>query len=208
MCVSFTAIMREIYTNGERVMELLNTAKGSLDPQFFKEALQAAIGMDSDTNIGYLALRGPINIHECIEFAEKEEKPHAKALLMLILAAQTGDMDVLNQLRLKTVNKESFGNAKSKFSLVHSSTLQVNVSPTVPIEIAHRKGHSQVIGGIITKTNVYPEEKKVQWSETQLQELNVSWMNGISWVEHLKLDGNRLTVLPNELGSCLQQVMN
>ena len=197
--------MREIYTNGERVMELLKTAKNSLDPQFFKEALRAAIEMDSDVNIGYLALSGPIDIYECIKFAEKEGKSHARASLMLILAAQTGDMDVLTQLHLKTVDKESFG--ESKFPLIHSSLLLVNISPTVPIEIAHKNGHLQVREEMIMKTNVYPEEKKVHWSGMQLKELDVSWMSRISWVERLKLDRNGLTVLPSELGQYLQQVM-
>ena len=200
--------MREIYTNGERVIEFLNTAKGSLDPQFFKEALRAAIEMDSDINIGHLALSGPINIHDCIKFAEKEEKSHARALLLLILAAQTSDMNVLSQLHLKTVDKENFGDAKSKSPLIHSSQLLVNVSPTVPIEIAHRRGHSQVREEMIMKTYVYPEEKRVHWSGMQLKELEVSWMSRISWVERLKLDRNGLTVLPNELGQYLQQVMN
>ena len=199
--------MREIYTNGERVKELLNTANGSLGPQFFKEALRAAIEMDSDINIGHLALSGPMDVFECIKFAEKEGKSHARAFLMLIQAAQTGDMDLLSQLRLKTVDKESFGDTNGK-SLIHSSQLLVNVSPTVPIEIAHRKGHSQVREEIIMKTNVYPEEKLVHWSGMQLKELDISWMNRISWVEQLKFDRNGLTVLPNNLGQYLQQVMN
>lgn len=203
-----TAIMREIYTNGERVMEFLNTAKGSVDPQFFKEALRAAIEMDSDMNVGHLASSGPIDIHDCIKFAEKEGKSHARTLLLLILAAQTGDMNVLSQLRLETVDKEHFGDAESKSPLVHSSQLLVNVSPTVPIEIAHRKGHSQVREEMIMKTNVYPEEKRVHWSGMQLKELEFSWMSRISWVERLKLDRNELMALPNELGQYLQQVMN
>ena len=204
----YTAIMREIYTNGERVMELLDTAKGSLDAQFFKEALRAAIEMDSDINIGRLALSGPIDISECIKFAEKEVKSHATAFLTLLQAAQTGDMDLLSQLRLKTVDRVSFDDAESKSPLIHSSQLLVNVSPTVPIEVAHREGHSQVREEIIMNTNVYPEEKKVHWSGMQLKELDFLWMSKISWVERLKLDRNGLTVLPNELGQYLQQVMN
>lgn len=200
--------MREIYTNGERVMELLNTAKDSLDAQFFKEALRAAIEMDSDINIGHLALSGPIDVSECIEFAEKEEKSHARAILMLIRAAETGDMNILSQLHLKTVDKENFGDTEAKFLLIHSSQLLVNVSPTVPIEIAWRRGHSQVREEMIMKTNVYLEERKVHWSGMQLKNLEASWMSKISWVEWLKLDRNGLTVVPNELNQYLQQVIS
>jgi hypothetical protein len=198
--------MREIYTNGERVMELLNTAKSLLAPQFFKEALRAAIEMDSDINIGHLALSGPIDVSECIKFAEKEGKSHARALLMLTQAAETGDMNILSQLCLKTVDKENFGDTETKYPLVHSSQLLVNILPTVPIEIARRKGHSQVREEMVMKTNVYPEKRKVHWSGMRLKDLEASWMNRISWVERLKLDRNGLMVLPNELGQYLQQV--
>ena len=195
--------MREIYTNGERVMELLNTAKDSLDAQFFKEALRAAIEIDSDINIGHLALSGPIDVSECIEFAEKEEKSHARAILMLIQAAETGDMNILSQLYLKTVDKENFGDTEAKFPLIHSSQLLVN-----NIEIARRRGHSQVREEMIMKTNVYLEERKVHWSGMQLKNLEASWMSKISWVEWLKLDRNGLTVVPNELNQYLQQVIS
>ena len=201
------AIIREICTNGERVMELLTTAKGSLDPHFFKEALRVAIEMDSDVNIGYLALSGPVDIPECITFAENKGKPRARALLLLIMAAQTGDMDMLSKLRLKTVDKESFGD-DSKFPLIHSSLLLVNITPTVPIEIARKNGHFHVRDEIVMKTNLYSEEKLVHWSGMQLKELDVSWISRISWVERLKLDRNGLTVLSKEIGQYLQQVMN
>ena len=200
--------MREIYTNGERVMELLNSAKGSLDAQFFKEALRAAIEMDSDINIGHLALSGPIDVSECIKFAEKEEKSHARALLMLIQAAESGSMNILSQLDLKTVDKEKFDDTEAKFPLIHSSQLLVNISPTVPIEIARRKGHSQVREEMILKTNVHPEERKVYWSRMQLKNLEASWMSKISWVERLKVDRNGLTVIPSELSQYLQQVIS
>ena len=186
-------------------MELLTTAKGSVDPQFSKEAIRAAIEMDSDVNIGYVALNVPVDIPECIKFAEREGKPHARTLLMLIKAAQAGDMDVLSQLRLKTVDKESFGN-DNKFPLIHSSLLLVNITPTVPIEIARKNGHFHVRDEIVMKTNVYAEEKDVHWSGMQLKELDVSWIKRISWVERLKLDRNGLTVLPNEIGQYMQQV--
>ena len=200
-----TAIIREICTNGERTHELLSTAKGSLDPQFFKKALRAAIEMDSDVNIGYLALSGPLDIHECISIAEKEGKPHARALLMLIMAAQTGDKDMLSQLHLETVDKEYLGD-DSKFPLIHSSLLFVNINPTAPIEIAHRNGHSQIRHVMVMKTNVYPKEKAVYWSGMQLQKLDISLISRVSWVEQLKLDRNGFTVLPNEIGQYLQQV--
>jgi hypothetical protein len=178
-----------------------------LDPQFFKEALRAAIEMDSDINIGHLALSGPIEVSECIEFAEKEGKSHARAFLMLMQAAETGDRNILSQLCLKTVDKGNFGDTETKYPLVHSSQLLVNISPTVPIEIAHRKGHSQVREEVIMKTNVYPEERKVHWSGMQLKQLEASWMSRISWVERLKLDRNGLTILPNELSQYFQQVI-
>ena len=202
-----TAIIREICASGDRVMELLTNTKGSLDPQFFKDAIRVAIEMDSDVNIGYLALCDQVDVPDYIKFAEDKRKPHAKAMLLLIMAAQAGDMDMLCKLRLKTVDKETFGN-DSKFPLIHSSLLLVNITPTVPIEIARKNGHFQVRNEIVMKTNVYADEKEVNWSGMQLKELDASWANRISWVERLKLCRNRLTVLQNEIGQYLQQVMN
>lgn len=207
LCV---AIIREIYSNGERLMELLSTAAGEsslLGSQFFKEALRAAIEMDSDVNVGYLTLSTQFNIPKYVDLAQREGKPRARTLLMLVMAAQTGDMEVLNQLDLKEEDRESSGGEK-KTPQVHSLQLQVSVSPIAPIETAHRSGHFQLRDELTIRTNVYPEEKSVHWSGLQLKEVNVSLMSRISWVEQLKLDRNRLTVLPVEIGQYLQQVMH
>ena len=99
-------------------MTLLNRAMGKLEPQFLNQALKAAIQMDGDVNVGNIVLSGPVDITEGIKFAEKGGKPHAKAMLMLIMAAQTGDGNILNQLCLKVANRTQQG-AQEDLSLIH-----------------------------------------------------------------------------------------
>lgn len=168
--------------------------------------------MDSDVSIGNITLHGPPNIAECIKIAERERKPHARAMLMLIRTAQTGSMKTLNELHLEIYDVQRVTSSGDnvtgdrKRPLVYCAFLDVNISPIVPIEIARQRGHSQVREELIMKTGVYTHMKQVLWSRLQLLEINDSLSRKISWVEKLKLDRNGLTTLSNEIAPYLKQV--
>lgn len=208
-----TAIIREIGINGDRVSELLSHAKDKVDPQFLSQALEVATRMDSDVNIGNIVSAGPLNVAECIKIAQREEKPHARAMLMLIRAAQTGNLKTLNQLHVKAYNPQrvtlSNDNVTDghKHPLIYCALLDVNISPNVPIEIARQQGHSQVREELVMKTGVYPDKKHVLWSKLQLLELDHSLLRRISWVEMFKVDRNGLTTLSNKIAQYLKQVI-
>lgn len=207
--VSFTvfiAIMQEIGINGERVEELLNHGKGKLSIQCLNQALELATRMDSDVNITKVALTrpGPANITECIKIAEIKEKRYAHAMLLLIKAALSGDMEVLNHLVLESVQYDSY--KEDLLPLVYCRLLSVTVSSNVPIDIAQRNNQPQVMHGILMKTNVYPEEGCIYWIGLQLHELSTLLLKRIYWVKNLRLSRNKLVTLPDDIDKYLSQV--
>ena len=124
---------------------------------------------------------------------------------MLMLAAQEGNLDDLNRLDLKSIDRQD--TLGSSFCpLVYCSLLAINISPVASVEIARRCNHTQLRFELIMKTNVYPADKEVIWSGLQLKVLDVSLIKQISWVEKLKLDGNCLSLLPSAASKYFQQV--
>ena len=202
--VFIIAIMREIGIGGERVEELLNHDKGKLSVQFLNQALELATRMDSDVNIGRVALAHPTNITECIRIAETMDKHHAHATLLLIKAALSGDMEILNLLLLKPIQYVDYH--EDIQPLVYCSLLSVTVSSFAPIELAWQNSQPQLIYELLMKTNVYPEEGCVYWIGLQLRELNISLLQRINWVKWLRLSRNKLITLPEEIGGYLKQV--
>ena len=182
--------------------ELLNRGKGKLDVQFLNEALEFATQMDSDISVGKVALAGPVNFKQCIMLAEREGKHHAHVMLLMIMAAISGDKEILNHLHLEP----AYEDYTELLSLVHCGLFSVNVSVNVPIEIAQQNNKIQVIDELLMKTNVNPEEGYVYWIGLQLRELYKSLLRKIYWVKKLRLARNKLTALPQEMGEYLKQV--
>ena len=201
----YTAILQEIGIGGERVEELLYRGRGKLDVQFLNQALEFAAKLDSDINVAKVALARPANFKQCATLAETEEKHHAHVMLLLIMAALSGEREILNHLLLEPVHEIKEENTE-QLPLIHCGLFSVNVSINVPIEIAQQNNQVQVIDELLMKTNVYSEEGYVCWRGLQLRELNISLLSKIDWVKKLWLSRNKITSLPQEMGEYLKQV--
>ena len=170
--------------------------------QFLNQALEYATRMDSDDSVGKVALAHPENLKQCIMLAEREGKHRAHVMLLLIMAAQSGDKEILSHLYLKPAYEDN----TELLSLVHCGLFSINVSINVPIEIARQSNQIQVICELLMKTYVYPEEGYVFWISLQLRELHISLLQNIYWVKKLRLARNKLTTLPQEISEYLKQV--
>lgn len=210
----YAVIIQEIGIDGEKVEELLKRTKGKLDVEFLNQALEFATWMDSDANVGKIALAHLGNIKHCIRLAEKEGKHHAYVMLSLVKAASSGDKEILNHLLLEPVSEEEKfdiynyieEDKEEPLSFVHCGLCSVNVSSKVPIEIAQQSNQIIIVNELLMKTNVCPDEGYVYWVGLQLRAIDTALLREIYWVKKLRLCRNKLTTLPEELCDYLKQV--
>ena len=191
-------IIKEVESNGKNLADLLrDTTFDNLEPGCLDRALRAAVKNDNTFNIGKLVVKGAKEVQECLSYAEIEKKHNAHALLLMIMAAQTGDVEMICKL---------FGEPAPEFTGVQLAVRSNSVSTLVPIEIARCNGQIQVREELLLKTDVNQEEGYVYWYGLQLLDLELSWLRKIAWVKTLRLARNCFKVLPNEMGYYLKQV--
>ena len=187
---------------------MLRNNTDQLEPNCLNRALMAATQNDNHFNIGKLVVKGANNLESCLEFAQKENKPHARAMLLLIKAAFTGNKAIVQKLFGETMDKPD--NSKefydTGFPDVQKAVLSGKVSTVVPIEIARRHGHLQVREELLLKTDVNQEDGYVYWHGLRLLQLEVPWLRRINWVKRLRLARNGFKNLPNDMGNYLKQV--
>ena len=152
---------------------------------------------DNTLNVGKLVVKGAKEIQECLKYAESEKKHKARALLLMIMAAQTGDVEMIQKLR-----GEPVPGLEEVQTAIHSN----DVSTLVPIEIARRCGKTQVRGELLIMTDVNLEEGYVYWHGLRLLQLEMSWLSRISWVKTFRLARNGFKFLPEEMAYYLKQV--
>ena len=163
-------------------------------------------------NIGKLVMEGAKNLDNCLEFAQRQNKPHAHAMLMLIKAASSGNKTILQVLFGETVDMRlPYSSLKdllhdARFIKVQKAALSGKVSTMVPIEIARRNRHLCVREELLLKTNVNQEEGYVDWQGLKLLQLEVPWLRRINWVKRLWLAKNGFKTFPNDMGNYLKQV--
>ena len=154
---------------------------------------------DNAFNIGKLVVKGAKEVQESLRYAEIEKKHNAHALLLMIMAAQMGDIEMIHKL---------FGETAPGFEDVQLAVHSDSVSTLVPIEIARRNGKSQVREELLLKTDVNQEEGHVYWHGLRLLDIEMSWLRKIAWVKTFRLARNGFRVLPAEMGYYLKQVSN
>ena len=179
----------------EKLTELLRGNTDHLEPNCLERALMAATRNDNHFNIGKLVIKGAKNLEDCLEFAQRQNKPHARAMLMLIKAASSGNKGMVQKLFGDTVEEPNSSSYETGFSEVQKSVLSGKVSTVVPIEIARRKGHLQVREELLLKTDVNQEEGYVYWHGLRLLQLEVSWLRRIEWVRQFRLARNAFKTL-------------
>ena len=184
----------------------MNQGKGKFDDKFLSQALEFATQMDSASNVSKVALVCPwpsnINLKQCIVLAEREEKHHAHAMLLLVTAALSGVQEILHQISFEPA--EEYRNVAVVCCC--SDPFSVNISTRVPIEIAQQNNQNQVMNELLMMTGVYPDKGYICWKGLRLQKLNLSLLMNIYWVQNLILSRNKLTSLPQEISEHLQQV--
>ena len=202
-------IIKEVKNNSEKLHTLFEK-HDSIHLSCLNHALKVAVDNDNPTNVGILVANGAGNISDSLQYAEKMNKPRARAMLMLIGAAQTGDNGVVKNLLDELVHGVlSKSKEEDKHKLgggVQKAVLPGNISPIVPLDIARQNGQDLVREEILLKTSVNQGEGYVYWNELKLLHFNVSWLEKITWVKHLRLAGNSLKILPPEIGTYLKQV--
>ena len=207
--LSLKEIIKEVENNGEKLTELLRHNTDQLEPNCLEQALMAATQNDNHFNIGKLVMKGAKNLEDCLEFSQRQNKPHACAMLMLIKAASSDNKAIVQKLFGDTVDEPNNSSNilhDTGFSEVQRAVLSGKVSTVVPIEIARRNGHLQVREELLLKTDVNQEEGYVYWHGLRLQQLEVSWLRRINWVKRLRLVRNGFKTLPSDMGNYLKQV--
>ena len=163
---------------------------------------------DNHLNVAKLVVKGAKELQSCLQYAKDEKKPHAQAMLLLIIAAQTGDKAIIHKLFSEPApglqNKQDYED--DAFGDVQKAVLSGNISTVVPIEIARCNGQSQVREELLLKTDVNEEDGYVYWHGLQLLQLDIAWLRKIVWVKKLRLARNGLKSLPPEMGTYLKQV--
>ena len=189
---------------GENLSALLRSNIETLEPHCLERALFAATHNDDHHSIGKLVIKGAKNISECLNLAQRDLKSHAYAMLLLIKAASTGEVTLVQEL---------FGYAKPDsdemdraFYDAQKAAQSGRISTVVPIEIAQRHCNTQVREELLLKTDVNQEEGYVYWHGLRLLKLDINWLMRISWVKNLRLARNGFKFLPEDIGIYLRQV--
>ena len=152
-------------------------------------------------------MKGATELQACLQYAKKEKKPHACAILLLIIGAKTGDKAIIQNLFDEPVpDLQSRQGYENEFGDVRKAILSGNISTVVPIEIARRYGQIQVREELLLKTDVNQEEGYVNWHGLRLLQLDVAWLRKIAWVKKLRLSWNGFKSLPPEMATYLKQV--
>ena len=203
-----TEIIKEVENDGNTLRELLINGADNLEPGCLDRALMTAVKNDNHLNVGKLVVKGARNLQACLIYAKDEKKPHARAMLLLIIAAQTGNKAIVQKLFGEPVpGLQNMAEYEDEgFRQVQEAVLSGNISTLVPIEIARRNGQAQVREELLLKTDVNQEEGYVYWYGLRLLQLDVGWLRKIAWVKDLILARNGFKTLPPEMAIYLRQV--
>ena len=193
--------------DGDKLTELLENGADNLEPGCLDRALMAAVKNDNYINMGKLVVKGA-KVQACLRYAKYEKKPQTRAMLLLIIAAQTGEKAIVQKLFGEPApglqNQAEYED--EGFRQVQEAVLSGNVSTVVPIEIARRNDQSQVLEELLLNTDVNQEEGCVYWNGLRLLQLDVGWLRKIAWVKKLRLAQNGFKTLPPEMATYLKQV--
>uniref|UniRef100_A0A1X7UGT6 non-specific serine/threonine protein kinase n=1 Tax=Amphimedon queenslandica TaxID=400682 RepID=A0A1X7UGT6_AMPQE len=202
-------IIKEAKTKGDNLTELLEVRIDDLEPHCLEDTLTAAVEVGNQLNVGKLIIKGATNIQQALDDSKRLQKHEARAMLLLVIAAQTNDRDLVLKLfdaRIQRNASHPMAN-DDDFSEVQKAVISGRVSTMVPIEIARRHQNPIVREDLLLRTNVNQEEGSVYWHGLRLLELDLSWIRKIHWVKRLRLARNGFRAIPNEIGGYLKQVV-
>lgn len=157
--------------------------------------------MDNPHVIGMLVQCGATNVESCIGIAKTNEKHNALSVLLLILAAQTGNLDksVLQKVCEKqdSISTIVIRDTETRKKIM-TNDFQRNYfmySMATPLEIARHSGHTSVRDKLLFVLGVFDTSGYVYWHGLQLQQLEIEWLRKIAWVKDFTLSRNGLKSL-------------
>lgn len=78
--------------------ELLRVRVEDLEPECLEKALMAAVEVGNHFNVGKLVVKGATNIQDALKSSQEKKKHEARAMLLLVIAAQGNDRDLILKL--------------------------------------------------------------------------------------------------------------
>ena len=211
MYIYYAELIKAIENNKDNtiVNDLLRgAATENLEEGCLDRALQFAVRNDHPQNVGKLVVKGAKDLEQSLKYAKDADKPKARAMLLLLLAAQTGDIAIVQKVFREPAPglKDPQEYEDEGFHQVQEAVLGGEVCTPIPIEVARRHCQSGVREKLLLKTDVNREEGSVLWHGLRLMQVDMAWLRNITWVKKFRLARNALKTLPPEIGSCLQQV--
>ena len=134
-------------------------------------------------------MKGADKIKEALKQPVDEKKPHARAMLLLVVAAIEGNCDLIRVLFSEAVSGDDTCKVyvDDFFSDVQKALQSGVVSTVVAIEIAHRHGQSSVHEELLLMTDMNEKEKSVHWHGLQLITLDIKWLCRIHFTSRHKI---------------------
>lgn len=159
-----------------------------------------AVKSENVANVSTLVQKGAKNLDEALLVAKMEGKHRSRALLLLVKAAMSNDVELLLNLYGPPTN------TNASFYDVQLALSNCEIPIDVPVEIAGHYGNTAVREELLLRRKGAQLEGFVPWHALHLSTLNVEWLQRLQCVLHLRLDHNKLWTIPCDLGSALPQV--
>lgn len=183
-----------------------------LEENTLELALKAAISTGNHVDVSKVVVKGATNIDEALTLAVEMKNYRATALLLLVFAAMNGNRQLVAELFAESSLvaiplPEGVAMSVEDMKEVTKSIISGQVSTSVPIEIAQRKGQDSVQEELLLHTKVEQNKKTVDWHGLQLLTIELSWIRKIpEWVRGLHLGYNGLQFIPSNVGQYLWHV--
>ena len=192
-------------------MTLLMQYEEKLDNISLNKCLRAATRNNSATCISHLVAKGASDLDACLDLAQRERKIHSCAMLLLIKAAYSGNSGIIKKLfnesadngEMRILDQHCVADILPDIQKVMQSGA---ILTTIPIDIALKHGNDHVREQLLMKTNVNKNDGCVNWCNLHLHQLQLKWLQEISWVQTLLLAGNGFDRLPDDISHYLKQV--
>ncbi len=200
-------LLKEIEMDGERVAELLKECSDYLEDDYLDRCLLAATRNGNILNMIKIIIKGAANFDECLKVAQELNKPKAIAQLLLNLAANQGNRDLLLDLLSDPLACTEHSYKQFMTPEVRKSAWSKEVSMVTPMRIARRQQHFLIQQDLMMKIGVDMKTSTILWHELRLSSLELSWLQSITWAKTLRLDRNVLGALPASIGFYLRAVI-
>lgn len=186
----------------------------------FNECLEIAVEHNNHFAAGFIILRSPDNITECLKKAmQSRENPEVSAMLLLCVAAQYGDIDLLGVLcrpdyvhQMEGTYDRSIQSDCLPQKVLYSEVLEElreavkKIDHAFPVSLACNKERFPAARCLLF--NIYCCEPKLEadWHGLAIPLLKPEWIENLKTYKKLFFSWNSLTVLPNNM-ACLNNLL-